>query len=69
MQRFSPPRLRSRREERQLSRTDLAAATGKSYQSIDAYEHGRRRPPVDVLEALADTLECSVADFFEAAVS
>ncbi|MEW6301624.1 MAG: helix-turn-helix transcriptional regulator [Thermodesulfobacteriota bacterium] len=54
-------RLRQLRHEKGVSQAELGAAVGLSYSSISMYEsHGKRYPPIKVLQKLADYFGCSV---------
>lgn len=53
-------RLRTARELRQLTQTQLAEATGLQPAAINHFEAGRRSPSFDNLRLLADALEVSV---------
>lgn len=65
MVKFSPIRLRELRQRAELSRTALAFAINRDSDTVRDYERGRIAPSAGVLGVLADTLGCSVADFFE----
>lgn len=55
-------RLKKKRLECQISQTDLAAKVGITKQSLYKYEKGIiTNIPSDVIEKLADALECSPA--------
>ena len=59
-------RLHKVRSDRGVSQTDLAEATGVSQSVISKIERGALRSPGSgKLEALAEYLECSVADFID----
>jgi transcriptional regulator with XRE-family HTH domain len=47
-----------------LSQSQLAEATGRSANTIQAWEHGRRHPRPAALELLAEALGVSVASFY-----
>lgn len=57
-----PTRLRSSRELRKLSQTELAERAGLPSTSISHFEAGARKPSFDNLRRLADTLEVT-ADY------
>lgn len=63
--RFSPARLRALREERELSRVELAFAVRRTEQSVYLWESGRTTPTVEILAEIAATLEVPVSDLFE----
>jgi transcriptional regulator with XRE-family HTH domain len=54
--------IRNLREQRGLSRTELAAAVGLSAQSIELYELGRRTPKLDQLVVIANVLEVPLTE-------
>ncbi|QDI68796.1 transcriptional regulator [Streptomyces calvus] len=60
---FDPDALRRIRRERGLTQVALAAALGRSFTAISMYENGRSTPPVDVLAAIADTLDAPMDAF------
>lgn len=60
---FSPGSLRYAREQAGLTATEFAAAIGKSYRTVAAYEAGAVTPPIPVLDRAADVLAVSVTDF------
>ncbi|MFD9190133.1 helix-turn-helix domain-containing protein [Streptomyces phaeochromogenes] len=64
---FSPDALRRIRHERGLSQKRLAASLGVHNTAISAYENGRRRPDVETLATIADTLGVRMDDFVRAA--
>jgi transcriptional regulator with XRE-family HTH domain len=66
---FSPSKLRSLRDSAGLSRDAVGYSVNRSAQMIWWYEAGRATPPVVVICALADVLDCSLADLFEEANS
>lgn len=58
-------RLKAKREERGLSQSQLAKASGVSLRNIQAYEQNENdinKAQVRTVIALADALECSVKD-------
>ena len=52
------------RQERGMSQTDLAAASGVDRATINQVEGGRRSATIATLEKLADALGVEIADFF-----
>lgn len=56
--------LRERRDERDLSQADLAAAVDVSRQTINAIERGRYDPSLELAFALADHFGCRIEDVF-----
>lgn len=56
--------VRARREQIGLSQAKLAEAVGKTDTSIGLLERGKVWPEFESLTAIADTLNCSVDDFF-----
>lgn len=54
-----PARLRSVRERRGLSQSELAAKSGLQPSAISHFETGRRAPSFENLRALADALSVS----------
>lgn len=63
---FSPGRLRELREVRGLSQVQLAEMLSLTNAAISAYEHGRSRPSLTVLEAAAVVLNAPVQFFLRA---
>lgn len=63
---FSGRRLKARRRDAGLSRERLAHLVGRSVFSIDGYERGLSLPSVGTLAAMADHLDISLDDLFEA---
>ncbi|MDB1089953.1 helix-turn-helix domain-containing protein [Streptomyces sp. ACA25] len=61
---MSGGRVRQRRQGRNWSQADLAAAAGVSRQSIAAVEAGRQVPSVTAALGLAGALGCSVEELF-----
>lgn len=61
--------LRELREECGLSRADVAAALGVSYQAISNYEAGIRRVSLEHILALAGLYECSAEEVIRAQLS
>jgi transcriptional regulator with XRE-family HTH domain len=66
-QTFSARALRARRKQLGLSRELVALTIGRTYATIANYESGFTTPPAAIVAQLADLLECSPADLFEAA--
>ena len=64
---FSHQRLREIRQERDISREQLAVSVGRSYPSIHHYESGGTVPSIAVAERLAEALGVPVSDLFEEA--
>lgn len=64
MARFSPAVLRATRERARLSRENVAVLVPCSYSSIVAYELGFRRPPLRILQRLAEIYDYDVRFFF-----
>ena len=52
-----PDRLRSAREHRQLSQSELATRAGLQPSAVSHFETGRRSPSFDNLKRLADALD------------
>ncbi|WP_326739050.1 helix-turn-helix domain-containing protein [Streptomyces sp. NBC_01022] len=63
---FSPDALRRIRRDRGVSQKRLAVSLGVHNTAISAYENGRRRPDVDTLATIADTLGVRMDDFVQA---
>ena len=61
--------LRKLRADKQLTQTELAERVGISQTMISEYEKGRKKPTLDVVVLIADTLRCSVDDLLERRVS
>lgn len=59
--------LRERRDERDLSQADLAAAVDVSRQTINAIERGRYDPSLELAFDLAAYFDCRIEDLFEPA--
>jgi transcriptional regulator with XRE-family HTH domain len=53
-------RLRTTRENKGLSQTDLAAKSGLQPSAVSHFETGRRAPSFDNLRRLADALDVSI---------
>ncbi|MEV5009157.1 helix-turn-helix transcriptional regulator [Streptomyces sp. NPDC055692] len=60
---FDPDALRQIRLERGLTQVQLAERVGIVHTSVSLMEHGRHKPSVTVLAALADTLGAPMDDF------
>lgn len=56
--------LRERRETRDLSQADLAAAVDVTRQTINAIERERYDPSLELAFALADHFDCRIEDIF-----
>jgi len=54
-----PSRLRTKREQRGLSQTELANKTGLQPSAIAHFEGGRRKPSFDNIRVLANALNVS----------
>ena len=52
--------LRSKRQEKGLSRQEIATLIGVNVQSYGSYENNRREPRYDTLKKIADVLETSI---------
>jgi len=61
---FIKERLAQAREARFMTATSLADLLGLSTATISSYEHGRQKPPMDVVEKLATVLNVAVPFFF-----
>ena len=59
-------RLHALREERNLSREQLAESAGLTRQAIHLYESGERRPTWDAVQALAKALNVPTDAFRDA---
>jgi DNA-binding XRE family transcriptional regulator len=55
--------LRKARENRNLTQEQLAERINKSSKTIANYESGKFVPKIEVLAALANSLECHLDDF------
>ena len=53
-------RIKTMRQSRRMTQSDLAKAIDQSPSSITMYETGRRRPDFETLEALADVFNVSM---------
>jgi transcriptional regulator with XRE-family HTH domain len=58
-------RLKKLRELRGLSQGQIAASINSTQNYVSLLEHDKRKPSLSTLEALAQSLECSVGDFFQ----
>lgn len=56
------PRLKGLRKNKRWTQVELADRLGVAWNTVLRLETGNRRPSLDMLERLADTLGCSVAD-------
>jgi transcriptional regulator with XRE-family HTH domain len=61
---FSPERVKEIRTRNGLSITTMAAGVGVSHITAAAWENDHATPRAANLAAMADLLDCSVADFF-----
>lgn len=52
--------IRSVRENAGMTQKDLAAAINVNPPTLGNWEAGRREPPIDMLCAIADVLDCSL---------
>lgn len=50
------------RQEKNLSRQELASMVGVSYMAISNYERGFRFPKRNILNKLSVALDCSIVD-------
>jgi len=57
-------RVRERREERDFSQGELAAAVGVTRQTINAIERDRYDPSLELALKLATLFDCTVAELF-----
>lgn len=55
-------RIGERRRLQAFTQTQLAQQLGVSYQTVNSFEHGRRRVPVSLLPALARALDTSIEE-------
>ncbi len=55
-------KLEEKRKEKGLSRQQLAAKVGVTYESIGHYENKQREPKASILKKLAETLDCKMED-------
>ena len=55
-------RLKMKRLEKGLTQEELAAKVGVINLSISSYETGNRFPRREILDKLAEALECQVSD-------
>ena len=56
--------VRFYRKERKLTQTELGNKAAMTQQGIGAIEKGKNMPPLDTLEALANSLDVSMSDLF-----
>lgn len=52
--------LRERRKEKKLSQRNLADKIGVAYQYIGKIERGEVNPGLDIMEKLAEALDCEL---------
>ena len=62
-------KIRTMRQARGLTQTQLAELIGQSQSSITMYETGRREPELDVIEAMADVFNVPLTAFMSKTVS
>ena len=55
-------KLKAKRLEKGLSRTELARRIRVTYEAILHYERGTREPRASILKKLAEALECKMED-------
>jgi transcriptional regulator with XRE-family HTH domain len=65
VQRFNGHNLRAVRKAQKLKKEQLGLAVGRGYEAIHLYECNHRRPPVEVLERLANVLNVPISAFFD----
>ena len=58
-------KIEQKREERGLTRRELAEKVGASYASIRNYEKGYREPDIDMLARISEALGCTMNDLVE----
>lgn len=58
--------LKPIRESRGLSQIELALKTGVSNKTISSIERGTRKPSVEVLQSLSESLNCTTDDILKA---
>ncbi|MGP9821327.1 helix-turn-helix domain-containing protein [Salinarimonas sp. NSM] len=58
-------RIKQRRTDLGLNQQSLAQQIGVSYQQVQKYENGTERVGASRLFAIANALQCPVADFYE----
>lgn len=54
--------LKKRREQRGLSKEELAKLVGVSTRAIEYYETGKREPRASILKQMAKVLKCRMED-------
>lgn len=54
--------LTKKRIDKDLTQKELAVLVGVQKNSISAYECGERFPKVEILDKIADALDCSVSE-------
>lgn len=57
--------IKRKREEKELSQTQIAKEIGVTQGAIALWESGKAMPKADKLPKLAKVLECRVEDLFE----
>src|SRR5690349_20718177 len=62
---FSPAKLKALRQERGLSRDQLAYAIRRNFYAIGAWERGRDIPNAHSIGRLCTALGCRVEDLYE----
>ena len=63
-----PGIIRARREQAGFTRTDFAAAIGKSYSTVIAYERGDVEPPLHVIQRIACVLDVPLSALLDGEV-
>jgi|GEM_PF-1767115 transcriptional regulator with XRE-family HTH domain len=58
-------RLKQLREMRGLSQEQIATSIDSTQNYVSLLEHNKRKPSLSTLEALAQSLDCAVGDFFQ----
>ena len=58
-------RIKNAREKAGLTLEEVGQRVGRPYQSIQAYERGKRNPKIDKLQQIADALGCPLGDLIE----
>lgn len=56
--------VRARRDKLKITQSQLASAIGVTFQQVQKYERGVNRISAATLLAIAETLNCHVADLF-----
>lgn len=63
---ISGEKIKKIRIEKGLSRADLSRASGISIRTLEDWEAGKRNPRnFDLIDTVANTLECSPSDFYD----